>query len=152
MDQIALAKELTSLAAMLFRIKRSVSQCRDSDEPRSISGIQLQAMVMLKNSEALNMTELADRMLMTRQQLTKVIDALVEKGFVVRGADPNNRKHVMIRASSSGEKFIEEMILSRHNMISRLITTLNDKDAVKFYDAIIVIREILEKIDFEQLK
>lgn len=152
MNQTDLLKELTNLTTIMYRLKRADSRFRDSEDMCSISGIQLQTMVMLTENETLNMTVLANKMLMTRQQLTKIIDVLVEKGLVVRGDDPNNRKHVMIRISEDGEKFMKELILSRHNKMSQMVMALDEEDAQKMLDAIVVIREVLEKLDLTRAK
>lgn len=146
MDYTRFINELMDLSIIMYRINRSVNQSMDSPDWRCVSPIQIHTLIALRKKKTVNMTELADYLVMTRQQLTKLVDMLVEKDLVMRGTDPNNRRHVMIELTDNGNCLIEEMIAHQSGFMSRLHGRLCDGDAQKMLDALIVIKEILSKL------
>ena len=52
--------------------------------------------------KCLRMGEVADAMLFSSGAATKVLDRLVERGLVERGADPNDRRTVLVGLTDEG--------------------------------------------------
>lgn len=150
MDIDLFQHELSELMTIMFRLNRSLSQGKDCGDFRLVSPMQMQALIVIKKSGALNMTELAERLLMTRQQLTKVISAFVKKELVVRGSDPKNRRHVIISLSEKGERFLEDLVTSNPNGLSQFLSVLDDSDSRKLLDAMVMVREVLSNVEMLQ--
>ena len=146
MDQARFFEELSELPIIAYRVSRSVSQGKSLDTHRCVSGMQMHALFILYKTGRHNMTELANLLIVTRQQLTKLIDSLVEKGLVERGDDPKNRRHVMVGLSEQGRLLVEEAINNHFQMMSAFFSTLNDGDAERFMNALATIKEIFTKI------
>lgn len=146
MDYTRFINELMDLSIIMYRINRSVNQSMDSPDWRCVSPIQIHTLIALRKKKTVNMTELADYLVMTRQQLTKLVDMLVEKDLVMRGTDPNNRRHVMIEITENGNRLIDEMIAYQSGFISKLQGKLSHEDAQKMLDALVVIKEVLSKL------
>ena len=145
MDESRYFEEFSELPIIAYRISRKLAQGKNIDEQRFVSGMQFHAMFILHKKGKLNMTELAGYLIMTRQQLTKLVDSLVEKGLVERGADPKNRRYVMIELSENGRAFMEEMVDHQFRAASRFFSSLSEEDAKRFTDALTVIKEIFSK-------
>jgi len=55
-------------------------------------------------SKRLRMSDLADRLLMAQSGITRVVDRLVEQGFVVREQPSDDRRTVYARLTDAGKK------------------------------------------------
>lgn len=106
------------------------------------TSLQFSAICYLKKYKILSMSELADMMMITRQQATQLITSLVNRGHVEREYDPHNRRMVYVRPTKEAvdgllyteDVFIQAMLnvldaeppAHREAIISamRIITTL----------------------------
>lgn len=149
MQQERIIREVTDLMQIVYRINRSFSHNCLDDELALPPG-QLHALIAIRKQQPLNMTSLADHLLMTRQQLTKVVDALVEKGFVVRGTDPENRRHVILTLSDAGTRFVKQLVYEQPHMLNRLLQALGTDEADRFLDAITILKDVLSKLAPDQ--
>lgn len=70
---------------------------------------QLSALTSLSELGMMNMTQLSRQIDVSNQQLTKIVDVLVNKGMVERKYDPNNRRVVLVDLSESGRSYIDDM-------------------------------------------
>ena len=52
----------------------------------------------------LSMTELADRVLISRPTATRIVDRLVDRGWVDRDVDPDDRRVVRVALTSDGRR------------------------------------------------
>lgn len=138
-------QEVTDLMQIVYRINRSFSHSCLDDRILSLPPAQLHALFSIQKQQPLNMTQLAEYMLVTRQQLTKIIDSLVEKGLVERGADPENRRHVILRLSDEGLLYVRQLMYDQPNFLSQLLGALNDTEAHRFLEAISIMKDVLSK-------
>lgn len=60
----------------------------------------------LLDTDEAHPSQLAERMAMTRGAVTKIIDRLLEKGFVARQAGTTDRRYQSIRLTPSGRKLV----------------------------------------------
>ena len=65
---------------------------------------QFDVIATLGNTDGMNMTDLAEKTLVTKGTLTGIIDRLEKKGIVVRVVPPENRRSFTIVLTSEGEK------------------------------------------------
>lgn len=68
-----------------------------------ISMTQLTCLKIIADNERLTMSELADDLCMSNQQLTKVVDALVELELAERIYDDKNRRKIYAKTTEKGE-------------------------------------------------
>lgn len=74
-----------------------------------ISITQLTCLHILRQNDKLSMTELAKDLCMSNQQLTKVVDALVEMNMVERVCDSANRRKFYAQLTAYGRKFLADL-------------------------------------------
>ena len=65
---------------------------------------QFDVIATLGNTDGMNMTDLAEKTLVTKGTLTGIIDRLEKKGIVTRIVPPENRRSFTIVLTSEGEK------------------------------------------------
>lgn len=78
----------------------------------SIGRKQLYALTVLYEKGKMNMTSLAREIDVSNQQLTKIVDVLVNRQMIERSYDPNNRRIVLVSLTKSGSDYIEDMTSS----------------------------------------
>lgn len=84
------------------------------------------ALIVLKyaeqTSQSITMSQLADELQITKQQLTKLVNDLEERRFVSRIHDTQNRRLVHIRLTPEGYQQIQNLL---DDMTASTITALN---------------------------
>ena len=111
-----------------------------------ISPMQFYVMFTLKEKSHLAMTQLSNELLTSKQQMTPVIDKLIEFGFVERKHDEIDRRIVKITLSSSGKLFLEKQKMEMFDMLKTKIQNLGDDDLSTLYKAFLEIRRVIEKL------
>ena len=106
-------------------------------------GITVEQWVILKivsESSDLSQKELADKSFRDRASITRTIDLLEKKGFLLRKAIPNNRRTYNICLTNAGEKFIDlhmDLITEHRN---RSINNLTAKELKLLSSVLLKIR------------
>ena len=111
-----------------------------------ISPMQFYVMFTLKKKGDLAMTQLSNELLTSKQQMTPVIDKLIEFGFVERKHDEIDRRIVKITLSSSGKLFLEKQKMEMFDMLKTKIQSLGDDDLSTLHKAFLEIRRVLDKL------
>lgn len=147
MDHDRFYNEVIDLFSIVYRINRSFNRSGENDLFCALPHAQLHALVALYRHDALNMGKLADYLLVPRQQLTKIVDALVEKGLVERSSDPRNRRYVIIVLTDAGKRYLQALMGQRPNIVTRLLKDAGEAETERFLDAIVTIKDVLAKIN-----
>jgi DNA-binding MarR family transcriptional regulator len=111
-----------------------------------ISPMQFYVMFTLKEKGDLAMTQLSNELLTSKQQMTPIIDKLIEFGFVKRKHDEIDRRIVKITLSSSGKLFLEKQKMEMFGMLKAKIQNLSDDDLSTLYKAFLKIRRVIDKL------
>jgi DNA-binding MarR family transcriptional regulator len=111
-----------------------------------ISPMQFYVMFTLKEKGDLAMTQLSNELLTSKQQMTPIIDKLIEFGFVERKHDEIDRRIVKITLSSSGKLFLEKQKMEMFDMLKTKIQSLSDDDLSTLYKAFLEIRRVIDKL------
>ncbi len=86
-----------------------------------LSHAQFHAISILALKGPLPMTELANKMTISKQQLTPLIYKLIEAGWVVRKTDENDRRIVLIDVTEEGLKTYNDLKAEiKHKFIEKL--------------------------------
>lgn len=111
-----------------------------------ISLTQLVCLQVVEEHNGITMSKLADTLEMSNQQLTKVIDALVEFDMVQRNVDPSNRRQILVTMTGKGTKTLSQL---EHEMTKKLSILFNKMPATeldRLYDSLLVIEEYFTKL------
>lgn len=100
----------------------TLAKCQyQSDTNVKVNSLSFFTLVALDNwaAEDYTMSELAEKLQITKQQFSRLINDLEEKGFVERIHDKTNRRRVYIRICDLGRAMMDDL---KQNMLD---TTLN---------------------------
>ncbi|MCI2105287.1 MAG: MarR family transcriptional regulator [Intestinimonas sp.] len=101
---------------------------------------------LLKISSEMSMTDLSDKLQVTKQNITQLIDKLEKLGYVERSRASNDRRIILIRLSSAGEEFVDNYVKKFYNYFSKLFSKLEPEDLNQFQSDISSLKQILSKL------
>lgn len=144
MDYTAAQDKLLSLLPMWnYRVAKPFKQML-------ASGVSLEMYHCLKTLEwlggAASMTELARWGHMQKQQATKLVNRLVEQGFVVRIDDPADRRVVRIQMTDKATEYIAHFLSHDAAGFGRLLQQMSPEDLGRFEGALDTIIDIFSRL------
>ena len=106
-------------------------------QPLGVSEYQYYVLRILKVSQpkALQVSEIQARMIHPNSNVTRIIDKLLQKGWVNKEINPTNRRKMNVIITSSGIGALEEMdqkMNHLHNKLSSLLDELEFEKLHKF--------------------
>jgi len=110
-----------------------------------LSPLQANVLSFLKEKKA-TMTELSEEMLVSKQQMTPIIDKLVSQGFVQREYDSNDRRIVQISITITGLNMMDSLKEKIMTILLEKLSHLNDEDVQRLIKATTELRQVVEKI------
>ena len=102
---------------------------------------------MLHRDGAMTMSELAERLKMPKQQVTRLISILFQYDFVRRLDDQKDRRVVRIEATQMAFDYIRENIYRNAAFLSGLEDKIGKEDAEELGRAVESLLKILPKLD-----
>lgn len=96
------------------------------------------------------MSELGLRTQMPKQQMTKMVNRLVEHHFVERTYDPANRRVINIKITDSALDYIDHFLTQNAKCFKTLLEQMDREDRTAFQQAIETITTIFNKLPFEK--
>lgn len=111
-----------------------------------ITRIQQIIMLSLCIEGTLTMSQLASKINTSNEQATRAVAQLVDKGFVIRMQNPDNRRVINIRLTDEAMRFMEKMKNEILDDILGKFSSVSDSDMKKMKDALVFINSILKKV------
>jgi len=140
-NNAALAEEAVRLVRLIFLAGR--------DKHFVLRGNKLYSHVLFvlcnHPPPGLTMSQLAEGMLVSPQQLSRLINGMEENGLVKREHDPANRRQVYVRALPAGLKEMENIIAEIRDCMEAELALFNDEEASRLHECFVFISRLLEK-------
>ena len=111
-----------------------------------LSPMQFHVLFILEEQGDLSMTELSNKLLTSKQQMTPIVDKLIIHRFVERKHNDVDRRIIKISLSSSGKRYMEKMKIDVFDMLKNKFHSLNDEDLGNLYKSFVEIRNIINKL------
>lgn len=122
----------------------------ESSLKEHLSPIQTYSLGILRSHGTMTMTELANKMTMSKQQMTKIINRLFEMGFIERIYDQTDRRIIKIVTTQKSDNFFHEYQKKDIESINCIITKLDKQDADDFKHAVAIMTRVLSKLPDER--
>ena len=90
---------------------------------------------------AMTMSQLARQTKMPKQQMTKLVNRLVEQGLVSRNDDPSDRRVINIRLTEAGLDYVDHF-LENEGSFSDFFGRLDEEQSRKFCKALELMSEV----------
>ncbi|SPF51710.1 conserved hypothetical protein [Candidatus Desulfosporosinus infrequens] len=112
----------------------------------SISPLQFHVIKVINEKKSINMTDLANEMMISKPQLTPIIDKLIKKSYLTRENAKEDRRIINISLTKLGKDMFEQRNEHINKMITQRIGTLPTDDQEKLNAAIIMMINIIAKL------
>jgi DNA-binding MarR family transcriptional regulator len=112
-------------------------------------------MLYLNKNENQSMSNLGKVLLISKPNVTALVNKLIAKGLVVRSSDKQDRRIIMIRLSSKGIQFVERNNKNYLNQIKKILALVEDKELELLSVSMQNINDILSRLsltDVNQIK
>ena len=134
---------LLRLIPLIYKVIDFNSQKKRYDLTKS----QFIVLVALYSRGILNMTETSEFISSSKEQSTRAVAPLVEKGLVKRFELEDNRKRVYIELTESGKEFMQEFWKEMHKLVAeKLCTSLNEEELRTLFDSVKTAASLLSKV------
>jgi DNA-binding MarR family transcriptional regulator len=133
----------TELAARLRLVVGRLHRRIRIDGRESIPPLQLSALASVEQHGPLRLSELARREAVTAPTMSRVLAALDEQGLVIRTADPQDARGVLISLSEAGAARLAEVRNHRTALVARRLARLDEDQRRTLADALPALEALL---------
>jgi DNA-binding MarR family transcriptional regulator len=112
-----------------------------------LSPIQLLALSILSDGPV-RIRDLAAGLGLAESTVTRLVDRLEDQGFVVRRAQPSDRRSVVVRLTGSGRRVADAVAAKRRMFLTTMLEALGPTDRrqfVRLFGRIAAVRRELER-------
>jgi len=143
MNRMETAEQLFDL---FFLLKKRLVRHASRLVKQEFSPMQMHVLFTLLDKEVFTMSELARDVLISKQQLTPLVERLVAADLVIREPDPEDRRVVKVRISPAGLAFLAGHKREAIGVYEEMIASLSQDDLVRLNNALNGLRQIVRKL------
>ncbi|AIE59395.1 MarR family winged helix-turn-helix transcriptional regulator [Bacillus methanolicus] len=130
------------------KLNKSVTKNTPIPKPSGLTHLQFHILEELfYTKDGVSLTQLAQNISISKQQLTPLIKKLEEKDYVIKVQDTNDKRFVKIMLTEKGKNTVIKRLDEFHHLFCNWISKLNEDDLFDLDYAINKIIRILEKLD-----
>lgn len=111
---------------------------------------QFFALSSIKKHKKIELKNLSRDLYVSTSSLCILLNKLVEKGYVYREEDVNDRRNTFYGITEKGDKILSEEIEVFIKIINTKVENLNDEDKQKIYKSMNEVKSIIDKL-FDKL-
>lgn len=146
MSKQPMTSELSRQMLIFHRLyNEKISKRFRATHTDTISQTEFLLMSIVIECGQIAMSDLCERAMMLKQQVTKTVNQLEEKGLVVRERGETNRRTVHVRATEAAHALQREVVTAVHQELTRIFGQLDEKAVEESLGAIQTINRILEQ-------
>lgn len=128
--------DIVELVSTYYPKLRKVFRNLVSIKDVPISMTQLTCLNIINRQNQLTMSDLADELNMSNQQLTKVVDALEGFEMVERTYDPKNRRKIYAKVTQKGKDTLQKLKQELDRKLGKIMLEVSDDELDKLYEYI----------------
>ena len=113
---------------------------------RDVTRHHLEILKVLRNEGTLHIAEIADLLLISKPQMTRLLDELIELQLVERQPDTEDRRKINITLTDKGQRVSEEFRLNIEESIRTWLSALNDDELRELSNSLKTIGNIISKL------
>jgi DNA-binding MarR family transcriptional regulator len=109
----------------------------------NLSQSELQFFLALGSCKSISSNELSKHMELSASRISRVVDKLVNNGYLIRDIDPNDRRAITLQLTGKGIEIKETITTKRSECESRVLEALSGEDINDFRN---LIKQIVVKL------
>ena len=100
----------TQLADLTFKL---LANCQEKEarlaENHGLTQSEFRCLRLFNKDDVLNNKQVAERMNLSPSRLTRIIDGLVAKGYIIRQIEPSDRRNMKVTLSKRGKVITQKL-------------------------------------------
>ncbi len=113
----------------------------------SVSRQQIKLLFLIKKNNGKPMKFYVEKLMISKPNLTKVVNKLIREGYIIREHDASDRRNINLYITKEGEGLLAfHMKEMKRNMLNRL-EVLEDEDVLRLNRCFEEMVSILSKLD-----
>lgn len=102
--------------------------------------------ILYRNDDPLSMSELAEKLAVSNQQLTRIVDLLVGSELAERSTSPDNRRVVLVKISEKGKNLVATSDIHMKTNAAKILSDVSEEEIDEITFHIRALKEIMLKI------
>ncbi len=111
-----------------------------------ISRYHLEVVKTIEDSGTMHVTEIGDMLLISKPQMTRLIDELIDLGMVERQPDETDRRKINISLTPKGKATVERFRETIKGAIKARLASLPEKDLIELSTALKTVLDVGSKV------
>lgn len=137
------SKELYNL---LISLHKKIFSLDEMMKTLSIPPSHAKVIFFLNRNGASYISETAKKLMISKPNMTPIIEKLTSEGLIRRYEDPNDRRILRIELTEDGKNFIKKHEKRVKASLAKKISHLEDEDLTSLQNHISAIEDILSKV------
>ena len=108
----------------LHMMMRSVGREARKGSAEDVGMHQFRVLMTIKHHEGASLSQISEHLGATISAASKLVDGLVDRGFVQRETDLGDRRRLMLALSEAGEEVVNSAKLKVHSLLAQKLETL----------------------------
>ena len=140
------ADHFVTFATKFFYLAKS--QYQQQNQIR-VNTVAFHALIILQELEGGNftMSQLAEELCITKQQLTKLVNDMEEKGLVERVHNQENRRQVYIRITSLGQHMLDDLKTHMRLSTQQAMEAYTEEELQEMDRCLVSLTKLLKKFN-----
>jgi DNA-binding MarR family transcriptional regulator len=105
---------------------------------------QVKALFFISNRGATTTGKLAAVLKVTPTNVTGIVDRLLEKELITRIGDPDDRRVLVLRTTSQGEKLVAELRQKRKERMTEIFSRFTEEEAKTVLQSLKILAKAIE--------
>ncbi len=104
------SENASKLADLTFKL---LANCQEKEarlaESYGLTQSEFRCLRLFNKDDVLNNKQVAERMNLSPSRLTRIIDGLVVKGYIIRQIEPSDRRNMKVQLSKRGKVIVQKL-------------------------------------------
>jgi DNA-binding MarR family transcriptional regulator len=145
MDSVNIDRILENMFVIMLITHKKMLRMDLGGRPDNLTRLHLAVMGEL-GQNSMTMSELANTLMMTKPQLTHLVDSLVSQGIVERRPDEKDRRVINLALTEKGRALLKEMKLKVKENTKKRLASLTTGELSQMSTALETLRNIVIKL------
>ena len=145
MDDVNIDRILENMFVIMLITHKKMLRMDLGGRPDNLTRLHLAVMGELGQNST-TMSELANTLMMTKPQLTHLVDSLVSQGIVERRPDEKDRRVINLALTEKGRALLKEMKLKVKENTKKRLASLTTEELSQMSTALETLRNIVIKL------
>jgi len=134
--------EIETIMKTIKRLMRSFKKLQY--QKFGYTNLQIESMILLLEDKKINMNDVSEKMDLNRSTATKIMDALLKEGYIVREKDDKDRRVQYVYLTEKGKQLAVEFKSQMKEYYGKLIEGIDKQNLKNMTESIKNIEVLLE--------